>query len=55
LVGKEYWGPLLEWVDEVLVKKLKTVAPKETKIYELVNTAEEAFKLIENSQDRSFF
>ncbi len=55
LVGRDYWQPLTDWIDETLVRKERTVSAKETKIYTVVDTAEEAFALIETSQERSFF
>jgi hypothetical protein len=55
LVGKDFWGPLLAWIDQALVREYKTVSPEETKVYTLVDTAEEAYAIIKRSPDRSFF
>lgn len=46
LVNKEYWTPLLLWIDEVLNKKNHAINPEDMKIYHLVDTAEEAHELI---------
>lgn len=46
LVGKEFWTPLLSWVEKVLYKKNKAISAKDLDIYYLVDNADEAFKLI---------
>lgn len=55
LVGKEFWSPFLSWIDQALVGQYKTIKADETKIYRLVDSAKEAFKIIEAAPDRSFF
>lgn len=55
LVGKDYWSPLLEWIEHDLAKRWKTIDKTDMKIYQLVDTAEEAFELIKDSEERSFF
>lgn len=46
LVDREYWAPLLRWIDETLLKKNKAISPEDTRIYHLVDTADEAYFLI---------
>ena len=46
LVGKEFWTPLLSWVEERLYKRNKAVSKGDLDLYHLVADADEAFKLI---------
>ncbi len=55
LVGKDFWGPFLKWVDERLVREYETVSPEDPDIYQLVDTAQEAYDLVVKAPDRSFF
>jgi hypothetical protein len=55
LVGREFWRPFLAWIDEFMVKKEKTVAKADTKIYAVVDTAKQAYDLIKYSKERTFF
>ncbi|MBI5370114.1 TIGR00730 family Rossman fold protein [Candidatus Uhrbacteria bacterium] len=54
-VGKEYWGGLMSWVKSSLLKQYKTVSEKDLEIIQIVDTADEAFKVIETSKERLFF
>ncbi len=55
LVGKDFWQPLLAWISTTLVDEYKTVSREELDVYRLVDTAEEAYAIIRQSPDRSFF
>lgn len=46
LVGKEYWTPLLDWVEKELYVKNKAINKEDLKLYNLVNTADEALEII---------
>lgn len=46
LVGKDYWGPLCKWLKENAVFKHKTIDEKELKLWQLVETPQEAFAII---------
>jgi uncharacterized protein (TIGR00730 family) len=48
LVGKEYWGGLIHWIEEVMLKKEKNVSPEDMFLFKLVDTAEEAVKEIDD-------
>ena len=54
-VGKEFWEPLMKYVDEVIVKKFKVAEVADTKLYVIVDSAEAAFKIVESSSERTFF
>ena len=55
LVGRSFWDPMMDWVKKTLLENEKTISAKDLEIIRVVDSAEEAFKLIENSLDRSFF
>lgn len=46
LVGKEYWSPLLKWIEEDVYAKRKNIDKKDMKIYRLVKDANEAASII---------
>jgi hypothetical protein len=46
LVDKEYWTPLLSWIQKELQEKRKTISRHDTEIYSLVDSPDEAFQLI---------
>ena len=52
LVGKEYWGPILEHIENVVLKKYEAVSPEDLDIYHLVDTAEEAFEIVKKAPRR---
>jgi len=46
LVGREFWTPFTTWIDKELNEKYHLIAPEDTKIYDIVDSAEEAMALI---------
>jgi len=55
LVDRKFWGPLFSWVDGTLLHE-KTIDPDDCLLCRVVDTAEEAFDIIQTeSQERSFF
>lgn len=54
LVGKKFWTPLLTWIDTMVVK-MGLASPQDTQLYTVVDTAEEAFAVVQNSSERTFF
>ena len=55
LIGKDFWRPFLEWIDASLRVDWETVSEEDLDIFTLVDSAEEAFRLIRRAPDRSFF
>ncbi|MFH1712103.1 MAG: TIGR00730 family Rossman fold protein [Patescibacteria group bacterium] len=55
LVGKEYWGGLMSWVEETVYGKFDAINQKDMGLFTVVDTAEEAFELIRDSEERTFF
>lgn len=54
LVGKAYWGPWLEWVTKYMMTENRYIEPEEFNIIQLVDTPEEAFKIIQQTHERPF-
>lgn len=46
LVGKDYWNPLLSWIEKDLYKKRKNISKEDMKIYRVVKDANEAARII---------
>lgn len=54
-VGREFWQPLDNWIKETVYKKHGALGAGDLKLYNVVNTAEEAFALIKDSKERTIF
>lgn len=52
-VGKEYWDPILKWIDKDVYGKFKAIDKEDEKIYTVVDSPEEAFKIIKASKKRT--
>ncbi|MEK7479567.1 MAG: TIGR00730 family Rossman fold protein [Patescibacteria group bacterium] len=46
IVNREYWTPLLKYIEEVVYKKNNAISKEDMNIYHLVDTADEAYALI---------
>jgi hypothetical protein len=46
LFGKSFWTPLAQFIREYLVKKYKTINPVDAELFTIVDTVEEAMKLV---------
>lgn len=55
LIGHEYWDGIMSWVKEVCRDQLQTISPEDLDIFTIVDTAEDAFDLIKDSKERTFF
>ncbi|MEK7093970.1 MAG: TIGR00730 family Rossman fold protein [Patescibacteria group bacterium] len=47
LVGKDYWQGFLDWVEKTVYEKYQGIDKEDMKIYNLVDDADEAWKLIQ--------
>jgi len=47
LVNKAYWGGLMSWIKEILLKE-GNISPEDMELVQLVDTADEAAKVIED-------
>lgn len=54
-VGRDFWSPLFDWIKKNVCEKYDAVDNADTKLYHLVDTAEEAFALIKDSKERTIF
>ena len=48
IVGKEYWGGLLKWVEESMLHLEANISPDDVNLYALVDTADQAVQYIDN-------
>ncbi len=49
-VGKEFWQPLFDWIENNLCEEYKTIKKENLKIFQLVDTPEEAMEIIKNNK-----
>ena len=52
VVGKEYWTPLLVWINNEVLGHHQMIDTDDQAIYTLVDTAEEAFEIIKTAPPR---
>ncbi len=55
IVGKEFWWPFLQWVDDVVLDKFQAIDADDRNIYQLVDSAEEAYEIIKHAPTRTEF
>ncbi len=55
LVGKDYWQGLMSWVKATQLDTYGTIAVEDLDIFKVVDTAQEAYDLIKDSKERTFF
>jgi uncharacterized protein (TIGR00730 family) len=55
LVGREFWTPFLTWIEKTVIGKYEAADRADMKIYQLVDTAEEALAIIKKSPERKRF
>jgi uncharacterized protein (TIGR00730 family) len=47
LYGKDYWGPLVKFFEQTLVREFETISPEDLDLYKIVDSVDEAMKYIE--------
>jgi len=52
LVGKEYWSPIHNWINEELYTKNHSIDEEDMNLYHIVDSAQEAFELIKDAPAR---
>ncbi len=55
LVGKEFWQPIIQWVETDLCEKFQTIDHEDRRIFSLVDSAEEAYRIVVHSKPRDEF
>jgi hypothetical protein len=48
MVGKKYWGPLVDWIKETMIAKEKNADEADLNIFNVVDTSEEVVEIINN-------
>lgn len=48
LVGRDFWSGLIDWIKKVLLEKEKNISPENLDLFSVVDTAEEAVKVIDD-------
>ena len=46
LIGKSFWTGLIDWIKEVLLAEENNISPEDLDLIQIVDTAEEAVKMI---------
>lgn len=54
-VGREFWEGLFTWSAEWQCRQLKMINKEDLDLIQIVDTAQEAFEIVEMSKERSFF
>ncbi len=54
LIGKDFWRPLIDWIEIHLYKKHRTISKEDMQLYQLVNTVDEAVEIISHTEERDF-
>ncbi len=50
VVGKNFWEPMLEWLEDSLLDRYKTISRKDLELIKVVDTPEEALEVIEGGK-----
>lgn len=53
LVGRAFWGPFLQWIKNTLYEENRFIDKDDLLIFQLVDTAQEAFKIIKKTRERN--
>ncbi|MEK7211082.1 MAG: LOG family protein, partial [Patescibacteria group bacterium] len=54
LFGKKFWAPLDKFIREVMYKKFKAISEKDLDLYQIVDTVDEARKIIKDRPRTKF-
>ena len=52
MVGSDYWGGLVEWIKKVVLERHHYISPEDLDLFRVVDTADEAVKIIEEFYSR---
>ena len=53
LVGKDYWSGMLSWIKKTMLETHHFIEPFELEILRVVDRADEAFAIIEQTKERT--
>lgn len=54
LMGKTFWKPFMQWIRDIVLKKEKYVKKEDVDLIHLVDTPEEALKIIKMTHERPY-
>ncbi|MBI5654379.1 TIGR00730 family Rossman fold protein [Candidatus Uhrbacteria bacterium] len=54
LVGKDFWTPFLDWVNRTMCEEQRFIDKEEVAIMQVVDTADEAIRIIDRTRERPF-
>jgi len=54
-VGKDYWTGLFQWIKQTCLQKYQTIQAEDLEVMQLVDSVDEAYKIIAASEERRFF
>jgi predicted Rossmann-fold nucleotide-binding protein len=46
MLGRDYWGPLVSWIEDTMLGKFGMISPGDRNLFQLVDDPEEAVRLI---------
>ena len=52
LVGSDYWGGLVDWIEDKVLEEQKNISPEDTNLFQVVDTAEAAVNVIVEFYDK---
>lgn len=55
VIGRDFWEPLFDWMKSTMADQYKTISPEDLDLIHLVDTAEEAWKIVKKSKEREIF
>ena len=55
LVGKDFWGPLIAWIESTVYGTYDAIHRDDIKLLTLVDSAEEAYEIVAASRARHLF
>lgn len=55
LIGRDFWEPLLKWIEKHVYQEHHAIAKEDMEIYTLVDSVEDAFEIIVKSKERAYF
>jgi uncharacterized protein (TIGR00730 family) len=52
LIGRDYWDPLVQWIDDVLLHRLHAVSPQDLRLWTLTDNLDDAVVAVEQGVQR---
>ncbi len=53
LFGSDYWGPLIEWMQVIMLEKFEYISPEDLNMFELTDDLDRVIEIVEGSTPRS--